>query len=1040
MSLVELSLKRPITAIMFYVSMVAIGLIASVRLPLEQFPEVNFPFMGVSIPYPGSTPQEVERSITRPVEETLATLPGIKEMNSTSRADGAEIQIQFTDFDRDVAISANEARSRIDALRKDLPADLQRYYVQRFSPSDQPFLQIRFASNRDLRTEYAMIERLFKRRIERIPGVASVEITGASPSEIEIAINPASLASHNIGLNQLSVKLQAINFSVSAGQIDDGTRRLRVQPVGEIRDLDQLKNLVLNESGLRLSDIAEIRFKSQRENIWRRLDLKPAVGVNIKRERSANLVEVSKLIMLELQKINQEPELVGVKSIIVEDQAESVQRSINELVEAGILGSLLSLFILFFFLRHWPSTLMVTLAIPICIIMTLGAMYFLGITLNILSMMGLLLGLGMLVDNAVVVVESIYQYREKYPNDPVRCAIEGTKSVQIAITAGTFTSIVVFLPNLFGEANMISIFLGQVALTITIALLCSWLVAVSLIPMISAHLKTPPMLSRPDGFIPRLVTRYGRLLLWSLQHRFKALAAILLIVLVSLIPVKFTEFDFFKNEAKPELSLYFDWKGSYSIEQMSEEIFKVEKYIDARRERFQVKQIYVFFAEQGWGGVRLTLENEGSNLKKPDEISEMLRNELPKSARAEIGFEGGGGPGGGGGSAAGDQKVSFFLNGDSPETLVQIGTELLPLLEKRPELTDVRVNAGDENNEVRVSVDRVRAAYYGFSAQEVAQYLAIALRGSPLREFRSGDTEVPVWVRFEGSEKFSINRLSSLNLTRQDGVKVPLLSLVNVQIKPGASQISRTNRQTSIAIDANINRVDKFDKDAARKAINEVMNAAKLNETHPGYSWGESSGFSDDDEAMQIMMFNLGIALVMIFIVMAALFESMLFPAAIFSSIIFSWLGVFWLFALTQTTFTVMAFIGMLVLMGVVVNNGIVMLDHINLQRRRGLSRTDALVQGSKERLRPILMTMGTTILGMLPLCFGGSGIGGDGPSYAPMARAVVGGLAFSTIVSLLFLPTIYAMLDDVRQFFSTRIKLGREKVQVFTKPESDRV
>lgn len=1039
MSLVELSLKRPVTAIMFFVSMVAIGLIASVRLPLEQFPDVNFPFMLVSIPYPGSTPQEVERSITRPIEEALATLPGIKDMNSTSRADGAEIVIQFSDFDRDVAISANEARSRIDALRKDLPGDMQRYYVRRFSSGDQPFLQIRFTSSRNLTNEYDMIERLFKRRIERIPGIANVEITGASPSEIEIAINPALLASHNVGLNQLAAKLQAINFSVSAGQIDDGVRRLRVQPVGEIRDLDQLRNLVLNESGLRLSDIAEVRFKSQRESVWRRLDLVPAVGVNIQRERSANMVEVSKLVMAEMEKIGKEPELVGIKTIIVQDQAESVKRSIDELVEAGIVGSLLSLFILFYFLRHWASTLMVTLAIPICIVMTLGAMYFLGVTLNVLSMMGLLLGLGMLVDNAVVVVESIYQFREKYPNDPVRCAIEGTRGVQIAISAGTFTSIIVFLPNLFGEANMISIFLGQVAITITISLLCSWLVAVSLIPMISAHLKTPPMLSRPDGFLPRLIAKYGRLLRWSLEHRFKSLLAIFLIVIVSLVPAKFTEFDFFKNKAKPELGLYFDWKGAYSLEQMSEEILKVEKYIDARRDHFQVTQIYVFFAEQGWGGVRLTLRNEGSDLKTPGEITEMLRKELPKSARAEIGFDGGDGPGGGGNAAA-EQKVTFYLNGDSPEMLVKIGTELLPALEKRLELTDVRVNAGDENNEVAVSVDRERAAYFGFSAQEVAQYLGVALRGSPLREFRRGNTEVPVWVRFEGSEQFSIDRLSSLNLTRADGVQVPLLSLVDVKIKPGASQISRANRQTSIAIDANINRAGKFDKDAARKAISEVMNQAKLNETHPGYSWSEGNNFQEDDEAQMQMLFNLGIAMLLIFIVMAALFESMLFPAAIFSSIIFSVLGIFWLFALTGTTFTVMAFIGVLVLMGVVVNNGIVMLEHINLLRRNGHSRTDALVLGSKERLRPILMTMGTTILGMLPLCFGGSGIGGDGPSYAPMARAVAGGLAFSTLVSLLFLPTIYAMLDDVRQYVSSNIKRGRERAKVFSEPKTETI
>ncbi len=1026
MTLAELSLKRPVTAIMFFVSMVAIGLIASVRLPLEQFPDVNFPFMFVSIPYPGSTPQEVERSITRPVEETLATLPGIKDMNSTSRADGADIQIEFSDFDRDVAISANEARSRIDALRKDLPADIQRYFVQRFNPGDEAFLKLRFASARNLTTEYDMLDRLYKKRIERIPGVASVEITGALPSEIEIAINPISLSAYNIGLNQLAAKLQAINFSVSAGQIDDGVRRLRVQPVGEIRDLEELKNLTLNTSGLRLSDVADVRFKQQRQTILRRLDLKPAVGIDIKRERSANLVEVSKLVMAEIDIISSEPELIGVKTIVVEDQAESVKKSINELIEAGVIGSLLSLFILYYFLRHWPSTLMVTLAIPICIIMTLGAMYFFGITLNILSMMGLLLGLGMLVDNAVVVVESIYQYREKYPNDPVRCAIEGTRGVQIAITAGTFTSIVVFLPNLFGEANIISIYLGQVALTITISLLCSWLVAVSLIPMISAYLKTPPMVSHAHGFIPRLLERYAGLLRWSLEHRFKSLLAIGLIVLVSMVPAKFTEFDFFKNEARPEIGLYFDWKGSYSLDQMSEEVYKLEKFVDERRERYQVKQLYIFAAEQGWASLRITLNDPDSNSKSPEEITEMLRKELPKSARAEVGFQGGGGPGGGGGAQ--DQKVTFYLNGDSPEKLIAIGAELLPLLEARAELTDVRVNAGDENSEIKVSVDRERAAYFGFSAQEVAQYLGVALRGSPLREFRQGNTEVPVWVRFEGAEKFSVDRLSSLNLTREDGVQVPLLSLVDVEIKPGASQISRSNRQTSIAIDANINRKEDFNKDAAREAIKQVMNRSKLNETHPGYSWSEGRGFREDDEAQMQMLFNLGIAMVLIFIVMAALFESILFPSAIFSSIIFSWLGIFWLFAFTGTTFTIMAFIGMLVLMGVVVNNGIVMVDHINVLRRNGLSRTDALVQGSKERLRPILMTMGTTILGMLPLCFGGSGIGGDGPSYAPMARAVVGGLAFSTIVSLLFLPTIYAMLDDLRQFVVSRIKQAREK------------
>src|SRR6478735_7356111 len=518
MTLAELSLRRPVTAVMFFVSMVVIGLIASFRLPLEQFPEVNVPFLMLNFPYPGSTPQEVERSITRPAEEALATLPGIKELNSSSRADGADVQIQFKDWDRDIQITSSEARDRIDAIRSELPDDLQRYFVQNFSPSDQPILRLRFSSDRDLRKEYDLIQREVQRRIERVPGVARVEISGASPPEVEISIDPARLQAHNVALNQLAAKLQAVNFSVSAGQIDEGVRRLRVQPVGEVRKLDELRNLVLNEQGLKLSDIATITLKPQREGFGRRLDGRPAVGLDIFREQSANLVNVARSVEAEIEQIKEAPELQGIKVLVFNNQAESVTDSIKELVEAGLIGSLLSMLVLYYFLRHWPSTLMVTLAIPICIIMTLGAMFFFGITLNVLSMMGLLLGVGMLVDNAVVVVESIYQYREKYPDDPMRCAIEGTRSVQLAISAGTVTSIIVFLPNLFGGTNEISIFLGEVAMTITIALLCSWLVAVSLIPMISARLATPPAVTAAHGFIPGLTRRYGGLLRWSLEH------------------------------------------------------------------------------------------------------------------------------------------------------------------------------------------------------------------------------------------------------------------------------------------------------------------------------------------------------------------------------------------------------------------------------------------------------------------------------------------------------------------------------------------
>ncbi len=1018
MTLAELSLRRPVTAVMFYVSLIVLGLIASQRLALEQFPDANFPFVFVDLPYPGSTPEEVERTLVRPVEEALATLPSIAMMNSTSRADGGGVFVMFSDWNRDIEVTASEAREQVDAIRAELPDDLQRYFVRKFSPSDQAFLNLRFAGERDMTGEYNLIDQAMKRRLERLPGVARVDISGAPPPEVEVAIIPSRLGAHSIALNELAARLQSVNFSVSAGEIDDGNRRLRVQPVGEMRNLDELRNLVINDTGLRLSDIANVRLISQVVDVGRRLDGKAAVGLDIFREGNANLVETSRLVMDEVERIAATREFEGIQLKVINDQAASVSSSLEELKKAGVIGALLSVLVLFYFLRHWPSTLMVTLAIPTCLVMTLGAMYFAGLTLNVLTMMGLLLGLGMLVDNSVVVVESIYQQREKYPGNPLRCAIEGTRGVQLAITAGTLTSIIVFAPNMFGARNVVSIYLGQVAMTITFALLASWLVAVSLIPMISSRVKTPPALGVTTGFVPWLTRSYGRLLRWSLQHRGWSLLGIFAIIAVSMVPAQATKFDMFKNDSGRELEFYYQWKGAYSLEQLSEEVLRVEQFLDTNRDKYQIVQIYSWFSERGWGGTRinlrdpdpglwdyLMLRNHEADLLSSDQVKEMLREDLPKSARADFGFQGGG-PGGGGD----EEGLQLFLNGDSNEVLVGLSESVVAILASRPELRDVRVDTGDVNSEVAIRVNRDRAAYYGFSAEEVARYVGIALRGTPLREFRYGDAEIPVWARLEGSQRMRIQDLGALNIRNAAGTEVPLISLVDVDVQSGATQINRRDRQMNLAIKADL--AEGKTTEEAREVITEVMNSLALPD---GYRWSFGGDFQRNDDAGKQMGFNILIALLLVYLVMAALFESLLMPAAIITSIFFSALGVFWLFALTGTTFTIMASIGILVLMGVVVNNGIVMFEHINALRRDGRARTDALVEGARERLRPILMTMGTTILGMMPLCIGGAQIGGDGPAYYPMARAIVGGLAFSTIVSLLFLPTIYAVLDDLR-------------------------
>ena len=1019
MSVAEFSIKRPVTTVMFFISMFVVGLIAAVRLPLEALPSVTFPGIFLQLPYSGSTPEEVERTVLRPVEEAVSTMTGVKRVQGSARADGAWMFIEFTDWERDVSIAASEARERIDAIRDDLPDDMQRYFVMKFSTSDEPVLKVRLASKRDMTREYDMIDREFKRRLERIPGVARVDVLGAPPNEVEIAISSDRLNAHGIGLNELNMRLRDVNFSVSAGQIDDGGRRLRVQPVGEIVDLQEYRDIVIDGRGTRLSDVADIQLKPARIDYGRRLDGQPAVGLDIFKERSANLVQVAKDVLKEVDVISRDPALDGVQVKVVEDQGEAVTGSLLELAEAGLVGLLLSILVLYFFLRHWPSTLMVTTAIPICFVMTLGFMYFAGVTLNILTMMGLLLAVGMLVDNAVVVVESIYQERERMPDQPRLASLVGTRNVAIALSAGTLCHCIVFVPNLFGDRNMLSIFMSQIAITISVSLLASWLVAVSLIPMLSARMKTPPLVRDNRGLIPRLQVLYAAFLRWTLEHRGKSILGILLIVLLSVIPATQMKTNMFGGEEGGEANIFYQWNGAYTKQQMSDEILMVETFLDKNRKRYGIVQVYSFYSEEGWGGTQVKFDTS-----KPAETKkrvESLREALPKSARANIGIGDQGGPGGGGGLT---QNVQVMLVGDSSESLREIGEGVVPILARRKELRDVRVNTGDQNSELSVRVDRERAATFGFSAQEVSQFVGLALRGAPLREFRQGDTEVPVWVRFAGADDYGIKDISAFTVRAPDGRIVPLLAMVDVRIGEAASQIERSNRQTTLTIQANL--ADKVSMPEARKAMEDTLKTIPF---PAGYTYTfEGGGFQQDDDAMKQMMFNLIIALVMIYVVMAAVFESLLFPSAIMSGVVFSVFGVFWLFWLTGTEFNVMAFIGILVLMGVVVNNGIVMIEHINNLRRRGMSRTDALVEGSRERLRPILMTMGTAILAMVPIALGQTKMAGDGPPYFPMARAIAGGLAFSTVVSLLFLPTIYAVLDDLGSATARLIARARGK------------
>ena len=1001
MTLAELSLKRPVTVIMVFVSMTVIGLIAAFRLPLEAEPDVQFPFMAVDIPYPGSTPGEIERTITRPIEESLSTLTGVQHMHSVTRADGADIFMQFK-RGQDIAVKTVEARAKIDGIRKDLPSDLQRYFVQKFSSSDQPVLGLRISSNRDMTNSYELLDRKVKRPLEHLPGVARVQIQGVSPNEVQIEISSDRLSAAGVGLNELYQRLSNANFSANGGLVQEDTLRYRVQPVGEWRSLDEVRALPINEKGLKLSDIATVTLKPKRLDYARHLNHRPAIAVDIFKERSANLVEVGRAVDKELESISSDPEMAGIELYFLQNQAQGVTDSLTQLSKAGLEGTLLSIFVLFFFLRDWPSTLMVSLAIPICFIITLGCMQMLGMTLNILSMMGLLLAVGMLVDNAVVVVESIYQYREKYPDRPWYAAVQGTQVVGIAIAAGTLSSIIVFLPMVLREKSGVSIYLTQVAVAMAIAHLASWLVAVSLVPMLSAKLPPPKFIGKL-GLIHSMQAAYARVIGATLRHRRWTMLGLLALLLASFIPATHTKFDMFPANEGKELHLQYQLNALYTLPELKKSIETVEGWLEQHRKEFKIKNIYSYYSEAGGAnsGAMTNILFDPKEKRDPN-LTEIIRKGLPKVPIGDItiGFGDGGGN---------DPSVQLTLSGDSSTVLRDLSTTVIPMLQTVPGLRDVRSTEDSGNSELAVRVDREKAKAYGFSANDVAQFISIALRGVQLKDFHGGNTPIPVWLRFQGADAQSVEALSDFKLRRPDGTQIPLMSMIQVQTRNAASVVERDARQTSFGIKANLAPGSTLDD--ARKGISAVMKSVQL---PPGYTWGYGENFGRDDDAGNTMMMNTLIALVLVYVVMCAMFESLIYPAAILTTFVFSIFGVFWTFWLTGTTFSIMASIGVLILMGVIVNNGIVMIVHINQLRHEGILRRDALINGARDRLRPILMTMGTAILGMVPLCIPGAQLGGDGPPYYPMARAIAGGLFFSTLVSLLVLPTIYSLLDDM--------------------------
>ncbi len=1013
----ELALRRPVTTTVVFVALAFVGLIASRMLPLEKWPDIEFPGIFIEIPYEGSTPEEVERLITRPIEEALATLSGVERMSSESGENRSRVFLQFG-WDETMGSKGIEARAKVDGIRHELPDDVRRIFIYTGSLGEQPVLELRISSDRNLSNSYELLDRLLKRRIERLEGVSQVELHGVDPREIRILLNSDRLSAHGIDIDDLRQLLEKSNFAVSAGRITEGGQRFSVRPKGEFQSVDEIRNIVIDQFALRLGDIADIELRSPEREYGRHLDGSYAIGVAVTKATGANLVDVTDRVMKEVAEISQLPQMRGINIFTLDNAGDSVRKSLRDLLNAGAVGALLAVIVLYLFLRQVSTTLIVTASVPFSLLITLGALYFAELSLNILTMMGMMLAVGMLVDNAVVVTESVFRHRNLDPSGPVRATLTGVKEVGLAVIAGTLTTMIVFLPIMFGAKTDIAVFMTHVGITIIVALLASLLIAQTLVPMLAARVPPPPQ-SKEGALMSRLTRRYVASLDWILKRPWKTFGGVILICLIGISPLvlQLIKFDAFPQDGGRRLYMPLHIEGQHPLERVEAAVTTIENYLFENQEEFDIRSVYSYYERGQAITVILLTEEEDATFSTTDVIEKIEAN-LPVIAIGNPSFEfdqQGGGDG-----------FSLQISGDSTAILNDVGAEVARLLSSVSGLEDVRSDAKRGQREIQVSIDRLRAAANGLTTREIADAVGVAMRGQNLREFRGELGEVAVRLTFRDSDKQTIGQLADLPLYTPDGRRITLGTVASFTIGTSPATIQRTDRQTAVILSANLAQDESLE--TVKPRVEALMSEFEL---PPGYSWKFGRGFERQDETQQMMATNILLGIACIFLVMAALFESLLFPfSIILGSILFSVFGVFLFFAATGTTFSFMASIGIMILIGVVVNNGIVLVDHINNLRQAGLPRNEAIIEAGRDRLRPILMTVATTILGLTPLAVSTTQIGGDGPPYFPMARAIIGGLAFSTVVSLMVVPAFYAYFDTLAAWGRKVMRTARNQAR----------
>jgi HAE1 family hydrophobic/amphiphilic exporter-1 len=1013
----NLSIKRPIFAAVMMLALVTLGIFSYRKLAIDMFPDVEIPVVSVVTKFPGSSPETVEREVSKRIEEAVNPISGVKHVMSTSRESVSNVVIMFH-LEVRVNDAAQEVRAKVSAIRGSLPQGIEEPIIQKLDFSAFPVVSLAVRSEgltpRDLTT---LVEKRVKRRFENISGVGKVDLVGPSKREVNVHIDPLRLEALGMGVDEVISGLQSENVNTPLGRLNRGGTEYPLRVAGKPDYVEQFKSMVIARRGGRpipLAEVAQVGDGIEEQRSLALVNGIPAIGLNILKQSGANTVGVVDRVKKEIQFLQEELP-PGTNIEMVRDASIMIRDSVRDVEETLILGGLLTILIVFCFLNSWRSTVITGLTLPISVISAFTVMNFMGMTLNILTLMALSLAIGMLIDDAIVVRENIVRHLER-GEDHFTAAREGTSEIGLAVLATTLSVIAVFVPVAYMR-GIVGRFFFQFGITVAFAVLVSLFVSFTLDPMLSSRWVDPDIerkgrrhllariLDRFNHWFDRTADGYRGVIGWALDHRKTVLFLAALAFFAGLGVFSILQTEFFPNYDQGEFQLNFKSAPQASMEETRDRLAAVQEIL---KEFPEVQHTYATIGAGDTGTVRdasvyVKLKERKERRRKQEEIQWHLRRRVEKipgilPAILEAGRL--------------DNQKPLVVNvrGEDIALLKKYAAELKREIYKIPGIVDLEVSLEQDIPEFRLVVDRERAADSGVMTADVVRTVGALVGGQAVTTYEDEDGDaVNVRVRLPlalRQDPAQVERLR-LAVSRPNALPalIPLGNMVNYGMSTTPSEINRQDLTRQVVITANLDNLP------LGTAVRKVEGAAQKLTMAPGYRVVFSGEAEDMAESFAYMAEALVLAVILVYLILAAQFESFIDPLAIMFSLPLSIVGMAGMLLITRGTINMMSLIGLIMLMGLVTKNAILLVDFTKTLRSRGLSRREALITAGRTRLRPILMTTLAMIFGMMPLALA---LGQGAEMRAPMARAVIGGLITSTLLTLLVVPVVYTFLDDI--------------------------